>query len=151
MLNGHVIIAIYVNNMLLFGKSLKEVKIVKALIARKFQVKDLGEASVCLGIHISRDRKNRILRIDQSAYMRNVVRRFQQSNSPGISTPMAIDAQFTLAEEGNEFKALTYQEAVGSLMHLLHTHLELAFAVGKVSQFSLKPRMNHWTAIIRIL
>jgi len=68
MSNGHVIIAIYVDDILLFGKSLKEVKIVKALIARKFQVKDLGEASVCLGIHISRDRKNRILRIDQSAY-----------------------------------------------------------------------------------
>ena len=58
MSNGHVIIAIYVDDILLFGKSLKEVKIVKALIARKFQVKNLGEASVCLGIYISRDRKN---------------------------------------------------------------------------------------------
>src|SRR5207248_1632258 len=52
MTNGQVIIAIYVDDLLLFEKSLKEVEGVKALIARKFQVKDLGEASVCLGIHI---------------------------------------------------------------------------------------------------
>ena len=58
MSNGHVIIAIYVDDMLLFRKSLKEVKIVKALITRKFQVKDLEEVSVCLRIHISRDYKN---------------------------------------------------------------------------------------------
>ena len=36
-------------------------------------------------------------------------------------------------------------------MHLLHTCPELAFAIGKVSQYNAKPRTNHWTAVVRIL
>ena len=70
--NGSVIIAIYVDDLLLFGQSLTEVKRMKAKIRRKFQVKDLGEASTCLEIRITRDRKNRRLWIYQSAYARSI-------------------------------------------------------------------------------
>src|SRR5207248_3896346 len=66
--NGEIIVAIYVDDLLLFSCSLNEVERIKAIIKRKFQVKDLGEASVCLGIQITRDRENRTLRKDQSAY-----------------------------------------------------------------------------------
>ena len=92
-----------------------------------------------------------MLCIDQSVYACNVVRRFQQSNLPGILTLMATDAQSTLAENRNKFEGQIYLQTIGSLMHLLHTCPELAFAVGKVSQFSSKPQTNHWTTIIQIL
>ena len=36
-------------------------------------------------------------------------------------------------------------------MHLLYMCSDLAFAVRKVSQFSSKPRTNHWTSVIQIL
>jgi len=58
MLNDYVIITIYVNNLLLFGKLLRKIKEVKALIAGRFQVKNLREASIYLGIHILKDHKN---------------------------------------------------------------------------------------------
>jgi len=148
--NGNVIIAIYVDDMLLFGRSLKDIETVKAFIRAKFQAKDLGEAKVCLGIRITRDRKNRTLRIDQSAYTRNILRRFQAENLTSVSTPMETSAQSRLAEDGEDFDAQRYQQAVGGLMHLLHTRPELTFAVGKVCQYSAKPWTNHWTAVVRI-
>ena len=35
-------------------------------------------------------------------------------------------------------------------MHLLHTRLELTFAIGKVCQYSVKLWTNYWTAVVRI-
>ena len=46
---------------------------------------------------------------------------------------MATDTQSILTEDGNEFEGQTYLQTIRSLIHLLHTHSELAFAIGKVS------------------
>ena len=71
--------------------------------------------------------------------------------SPGSSTPMEVNGLAQLAEGGKVFDTQKYQQVVGSLLHLLYTRPELAFAVGKMCQYSAKPRTNHWTTIIRIL
>jgi len=115
----------------------------KAFIRVKFQAKDLGEAKVCLGIHITRDQKNRILCIDQSAYTHNILQRFQAENLTSSSMPIETSAQSQLAEDEEDFDAQRYQQAVEGLMHLLHMCLELTFTIGKVCQYSAKPQINH--------
>ena len=52
--NEYVIISLYVDDMLVFGTSMDVVYSTKRFLASKFDMKDMGEASVILGIKIIR-------------------------------------------------------------------------------------------------
>ena len=52
--NTCVVICLYVDDMSIFGTSLKVVCETKKFIGSKFDMKDLGEAEVILGIKITR-------------------------------------------------------------------------------------------------
>jgi hypothetical protein len=59
--NGYVIISLYVNDMLVFGTSMNVVHSIKRFLASKFDMKDMSEASVILGIKIIRRGKSIML------------------------------------------------------------------------------------------
>ncbi|CAL5329842.1 unnamed protein product [Camellia sinensis] len=44
-----------------------------------------------------------------------------------------------------------YQRLVGRLMYLSHTHLDITYAIGIVSQFMHDPHATHLDAVYRIL
>jgi hypothetical protein len=58
-----LIIAVYVNDLLVVGLDIKEIQYVKDTLNRRFKMTDLGPYSYYLGITITRDRINRILRL----------------------------------------------------------------------------------------
>ena len=53
--NEGVIICLYIDDLLIFGTSLDVVHDTKCFIASNFDMKDLGEANIILGIKILRD------------------------------------------------------------------------------------------------
>ena len=53
--NEYVIISLYVDDMLVFGTSMDVVYSTKRFLAFKFDMKDMGEASVILGVKITRN------------------------------------------------------------------------------------------------
>jgi hypothetical protein len=50
--NECVIMCLYVDDMLIFGTNLHAIKVTKKFLCSKFEMKDLGEADVILGIKI---------------------------------------------------------------------------------------------------
>jgi hypothetical protein len=52
----------------------------KQFFSQNFEIKDLGEASYVIGIEIHRDRKQRILKLSQKAYIEKVLKRFRMKN-----------------------------------------------------------------------
>jgi hypothetical protein len=62
MINGRVIILIYVDDLLLFGKLLEDINSVKHALRQRFDMKDKGEARECLGLSTTRDRSKRRIR-----------------------------------------------------------------------------------------
>ena len=50
-----VIIALYVDDILIFGTSLSVVHSTKRLLASQFDMKDMGEAKVILGVKITKN------------------------------------------------------------------------------------------------
>ena len=56
-------VSIYVDDFLIFARSLRDVKAVKRELAKEFKMKDLGEVSDVLNIHVQRDRGKRLLAI----------------------------------------------------------------------------------------
>jgi hypothetical protein len=59
-----LIVALYVDDLLLFSKTLGEIEPLKRALSSAFEMKDLGEAKYVLGINIIRNRAEKTLMID---------------------------------------------------------------------------------------
>ena len=71
--NGFIIIAVYVDNILLAGPNKKEIQGIKDKLNKRFQIIDLGPCAYYLGITVTKDRANRILRLGQAGYIEKFV------------------------------------------------------------------------------
>ncbi len=146
-------IVLYVDDLLVAGQSLDNIAWVKIELGKRHQVKGLGEANICLGIQICRDRAARTLTIDQTAYIRTILPRFDLENCRTVNTPAeSNDAFISTAPDDEPADAHLYQQAVGSLMWaMLGTWPDIAFAIGRLSRCSAAPALRHWTAVQRVL
>ena len=64
-----IIVAFYVNDVLIIGPFKADIQRVKDALHAKFKMSDLGFCAYYLGMIITRDRVNRTLRLRQSAYI----------------------------------------------------------------------------------
>nr|GEY04784.1 zinc finger, CCHC-type [Tanacetum cinerariifolium] len=87
--NGKVVI-IYINvdDMLIFGTDLEQVQMTKKLLPINFDMKDLGEADVILGIKILQN-QNRLM-LTQSHYIEKILKRFDSFNCLPVSTSFEV-------------------------------------------------------------
>jgi ATP-binding cassette subfamily B (MDR/TAP) protein 1 len=71
---GHfLIITLYVEDMLLFGKSNDVIRDFKSHLSKQFDMKELGFAKYILGMEINRDRENIKLCLTESKYVNSVL------------------------------------------------------------------------------
>ena len=147
-----IALALYVDDLLLAGSSVERIQQLKLELHKRFEMKDLGEAKVCLGLEIHRNRSERKLWLAQSKYANTVLARFGMDTCKPVHTPMDANAQLQKADGGAPVTDEPYRQAIGSLMYLMvGTRPDLAFSVGKLSQFVEAPTDTHWIAVKRIL
>ena len=70
------LIALYVDDILITGPSQEDINKVKAALNTKFRMTDLGPCAYYLGMIVTRDRPNRILRLGQAVYVERVIKQF---------------------------------------------------------------------------
>ena len=155
--DGIMMIALYVDDMLLAAKTMSQINWIKTKLSERFDMKDLGEAKLCLGLELSRDRKARKLWLTQQSYMEKIVERFGMNNSKPVATPMEepnkLEQRLEFHSVSDEdAKGVPYREAIGSLMYLMiGSRPDIAYAVGKLARFCENPKMKHWIAVKRVL
>jgi len=66
-----IIVAAYIDDLLIFANDAEEKKRLKQELMKRFKIKNLGPIKSCLGIRITRDRKNGKLTLDGEIYRRN--------------------------------------------------------------------------------
>jgi hypothetical protein len=156
--DNFVILTLYVDDMLLIGNSRKMIKTVKGLLAKQFEMKDLGAANYILGMHIKRDRAQRRLWLGQKKYVEGVLKKFNMSDCKPIGTPMSVGVKLSAEqspkddEEKEQMARIPYASAVGSLMYaMVCTRPDIAHAVGVLSRYMSNPGKEHWVAVKRVL
>jgi hypothetical protein len=82
--NKGVIICLYVDDLLIFGINLNVVLNTKRFLSSKFDIKDIDEANVILGIKIHRD--NNCITLSQSHYVENMLKSFGNFDYLPMST-----------------------------------------------------------------
>jgi len=94
--NGnYVILLLYVDDMLVAGSSMQDIVDIKKTLANTFEMKDLGEAKQILGMKITRDKQNHLLRLSQEGYIDKVLKRFNMKDAKSITTPLAKHFKLT--------------------------------------------------------
>jgi hypothetical protein len=116
-------------------------------LSNRFKVKDLGEAKRILGIRITRDRKNRVIYLDQSAYIKQMLRQLDMANDSKFANriPMTTQTGLTRTKPGDIIvPRRQYQHQMGSVMFpMVYSRPDIAFAIGKLAQFMDEPNASH--------
>ena len=153
-------IVLYVDDLLLIGSSLAEVKQLKADLSARFEMKDLGEAEYVLGLQITRDRRRRTLSLSQADYIRRLLERYGMSQCNNAPTPIAAGLRLSKHDCPAEKPAQpllvdgkhTYTSVVGAIMYaMLGTRPDLAFAIGQLTRFNSNPGQTHVKTLKRVL
>lgn len=146
------IIAVYVDDILLAGKSDERMIEVKRALSERFDVKDMGELHYFLGVNINQNQDGDVW-IGQPVYTQTILEKFGMNNAKPVSTPADASTKLVKAtDDSDEVDNGLYQSAVESLLYLSsRTRPDIAYAVSNVAQFSNKPNKQHWTAVKRIM
>ena len=115
------VIAIYVDNFLLFSSNISHIRTVKEDLKRRFEMKDLGEAKWILQMKIERtdmDDGMRKLTISQEQYIETILERHDMADYKPAKTPMVANLQLPTLTEA-EIDITEYQRCIGSLMYLM--------------------------------
>ena len=67
---------LYVDDIILAGRSRKELLRIKEVFEKRFPISYLGEPQVLLGVRITRDRNAGTLKLDQKQYIEDMLERF---------------------------------------------------------------------------
>ena len=93
----------------------------KSSFKKLFKVKDLGEIEKILRVKITRNRSKRMIRMDQTSYLKMVLERMEIDLRPAGSDDERIDPEW-------------YQKGIGSLIYAcILTRPDIAFAFGRFS------------------
>lgn len=145
-----VYLAVYVDDLVLSGASASVLSSVKAELGSRFNMKDLGPLTHCLGMAVNQDLEAGTIHINQRQYTLDVLRRFGMSDCKSSPIPMA--AHTKLLRGGAPDKSFPYPELIGSLLYLSGwTRPDIAFSVNYLSRFLSCHDASHHQAALRVL
>jgi len=151
-------ILLYVDDLIMGSSSVTHMQELKSKFNAEYDMKDLGALSYCLGLSFNRDRKARILEMDQEKYIGETLDLFDMSECWEASTPadpnvVLSSAQSPKSRKDIEYMSkIPYREAIGRVIYLMCcTRPDIAFAVNSCARYMEDPGIDHWNAVLRIL
>ena len=144
-----VIIALYVDDMLIFGTSQSVVHGIKRFLASQFDMNDMDEAKVILGVKITRMGDS--MKLSQEHYIEKILKRFGHFDVKHVSTPYDANTHL-MKNQGDPVCQAEYAQIIGSLMHFMNfSRPDVAYAVCRLSTYTHNPNKDHWSALSRLM
>lgn len=143
-----IYITVWVDDIIIFSAKDEIKNKIKIELQQKLNMKDLGEASQCVGLNMTR--KGGSIMLDQEKYIKEILSRFNMSDCKSIKTPAEVGLKFV--ENAEEIFDCPYQQAIGSLLYVAQgTRPDLSYIVNTLSRYNREPKIEHWTAVKRVL
>ncbi|GJS14325.1 retrovirus-related pol polyprotein from transposon TNT 1-94 [Tanacetum coccineum] len=149
-----IILLLYVDDMLVAGSDMAEIKKFKRQLSQEFKVKDLGPAKQILGMSIIRDKTKGTLRLSQEKYIGKVLEKFNMKDAEARHQPLGDHFKLSKKQapkteaSRRRMAKVPYASAVGSMMYaMVCTRPDIAHAVGVVSRFMSNPGREHWEVV----
>ena len=140
---------VYVDDILLASKSKPQIDGIKQKLSSAFKARDLGEATLFLGITLTRDRAAGTIKLAQERLATDIVAKYGQADAKPRALPLSLGTSLTkTGGEPLDTKLFPYAEAVGALNYLAHsTRPDLCHPVGVLSKYMASPTTEHWSAL----
>ena len=155
------LISLYVDDILIAGSDLQEVKRIKQQFTNHFEMKDMGELNYYLGMKITRT--DDFIKLDQAGYVREILEKYKHLlrglDSKRANTPMERDLKLRKSEnesmtpsQREYVSKFPYQNLVGALLYLaINTRPDISYTVGVLARFNQYPNFRACKALIRAL
>ena len=151
-INGHLtIVAVHVDYLILLTETEEEIIDLKASLAVRFKMKDMGKLHYCLGVSIKE--KDGVLLLSQEQYIKKILYKYNLQDCKPVSTPMDVNVKL-VKDDGysKPVDPVQYQSMVGSLIYAaIATRPDIAHAVNTLAKFNSSPNEAHRTAAKRVL
>ncbi|KAJ9559742.1 hypothetical protein OSB04_004902 [Centaurea solstitialis] len=119
------------------------------LMTTRFEMSMLRELSFFLGLQVLQ-KPDGIL-INQSKYIRDLLKRFHMDTSSVAKTPMASGTLIGADPKGKPVDQKTFRAIIGSLLYLTASRPDIMFATCFCARFQANPKESHMMAVKRIL
>ncbi|KAI3681374.1 hypothetical protein L6452_36168 [Arctium lappa] len=143
-----VLIQIYVDDIIFGSTNTKYCKNFANLMVSRFQMNLMGEMNFFLGLQVKQFSTG--IFINQSKYIREILRKFQMENTKPIGTPMAPGTKIGTDPSGKAVDIRTYRGMIGSLMYLTSSRPDIMFSTCLCARYQANPKEIHLTAVKRI-
>lgn len=145
----HIIILLYVDDMIITGNDEAEISILKKELFVRFEMKNLGQVRHFVGLEVEKSPQGFF--VFQRGYTQNLLQRFSMGEAKSMATPMEPNLKLRKDEGKLLINALKFRQLVGSLIYLTITRPVISYAVSVVSQYMQSPTLVHLDAAKRIL
>ena len=143
------IIIVYVDDIILTGNHEEKIDLLKKLLTKEFEIKDLGNLKYFLIMEIARSKKG--IAVSQLKYVLDLLNETMMLGCKPVETPMDTTIKLEESDGSAPVDKGRYQSLVGKLVYLSLTRPDIGFSVSMVSQFMNNPTEKHMTAVTRIL
>ena len=147
--HGCVILAVYVDDIIITGSDNAEVTTTKAYLAQHFVTRDLSPPRYFLGLEIAY--RQRQMSICQRKYALDLL---EETGTPGCkpaSSPMEQNVDWWDNATALLEDAGLYRRLVGKLIFLTVTRPDISYAVSVLIQFMQAPRTINLEGVYRVL
>jgi hypothetical protein len=152
--NTLLLLAVHVDDMLVATSTTEQREWLVSELGKKVTLKVERQPKWLLHMRLDYNQEKRVLKIDQEAYLKDVLDKFDQKGRKQSRLPLQ-DCKYLTKAENSDLSADEihwYQAVVGSLMYAAtHTRPDLAFAVGHLGKFLHAPARQHLEAALRVL
>ncbi|MCO5548051.1 hypothetical protein L7F22_001507 [Adiantum nelumboides] len=147
--NALCILVLYVNDLVMTGSNLDIISWVQLQHTATFDMTNLGLLHYFLGLKVWQHVSGILL--TQKKYTSKLLDEHGMQNSAFILCPMDPNSKLSIHDDSREFDSTTYRQLIGSLLYLVNTRPNLAYAMSILSQLSNQPLCSHWQAAQRAL
>lgn len=150
MKDHEVLLIVTVDDFLVSARNLKEIRRIKARLAEKFELKDLGPAKHYLGWVINYDQQTGTLQINQAPAITSILNRFGMADAKPAKTPLPAGTE--LAKSSIPTTTKPYRALIGCVLHIARcTRPDIAFTVSALSRHCQNPTEEHFKAGLHLL
>lgn len=149
-----VIIAVYVDHILIYSQSDRKISELKSQINCKFSIDDIGECKKVVGMKV--DWQNNEIRLSQSELINELLTEYNMNECNGVKSPLEAGERLERCGGGSaqcgQIDGWRYRSSVGKLNFLAATtRPDLMFPLSYLSQYNQCPHSEHMKALKRVV
>ncbi|CAM9000216.1 unnamed protein product [Rhodiola kirilowii] len=144
-----IIAQIYVDDIVFGSNTQKLVDQFIEQMQKEFKMSMVGEMNYFLGLQVTQ--KEDGIFISQSKYAKNLIKKFDLEKASHKRTPAATYIKITKDEVGPKVDQTLYRSMIGSLLYLIASRPDIAYAVRVCARYQADPKESHLLQVKRII